>query len=110
MQIYRNEWRSGAAKNDAVAGIARAVKSVTDQATVAAPDIDRAKQIAINTIKTESEGQLKTRESARKIIANLSERSIRNLLGQVFGYMIGPMVVSIISVLASLIAFFPSRI
>jgi hypothetical protein len=88
------------AKQDAVADIDKAAKRVNDQATLAAPDIERAKKLAIDALNDERERQLKAyREKAGEIIANLREPSIRNVLNQSFWLMVVSMVLSVASLI-----------
>jgi uncharacterized protein YqfB (UPF0267 family) len=91
------------AKTDAETDIKKAVKRVSDQATLANPDIDNAKQIAIKEINAEHAKQLDSyRENAKTIIANLREPSMRNVLAQSFWLMLGSMVMSFTALIVSL--------
>jgi predicted HTH domain antitoxin len=90
------------AKKDALHTIDKSTQGVKDQAVLATPDIEHAKQIAINDINAEREKQLAAyRASASKIIADLREPTIRNVMGKAFWLMIATMIISLLSLAAS---------
>lgn len=93
-----------AAKKDAVGSMGKSAQSVKDQAVLAGPDIGHAKQIAIDAIDAERDTQVNAyRKNAGKIIADLREPTIRNVLGKAFWLMIATMVIAVLSLAASVL-------
>jgi hypothetical protein len=101
-ELQRRITEVDVAKKDALQHMDKSTQSVKDQAVLANPDIERAKQIAINAINVEREKQLTAyRENASKIIADLRQPTIKNVIGKALWLMIATMVIALLSLAAS---------
>jgi hypothetical protein len=101
-ELQRRITEVDSAKKDALQRMDKSTQTVKDQGVLATPDIDHAKQIAINDINAERDKQVAAyRASASKLIADLREPTIRNVMGKAFWLMIATMVISLLSLAAS---------